>query len=584
MRITQNVFASMQQNAQQQQINSERQAAQKSYSAETSLIRFVDDPTLRMILFWLAKTSYKNKMKEIYQQQTLPTYSNLHYEKLKTWSDWLKNKAEQGDSKALKVLQARENNGIIDGNYLKIKDINKQEQLQNFQNNFEKFHISKHGTLIVPMGKTNFRTDGEKIQLGYGSTMENWNQILKNLPNKKIEIHGQPNFVAKVVRIVAEQKLPIVFADENLNTYKTNLERKYNERRAKQQYESRHSKRNDDVDGRLPNRDRRDNGEFADRNKQNGGQFTRRNSNIGTRSNAGFAGNANTRNNRASSNAGNTTHATTNRELQSNSTQFGKVPPPKFRDSLRALPECDVVSFAQGSEMLLQGNVSNNVVNERTKPDSTMRWESAGGTTTTNLKTEQVSTQAPSPQQHATQSHIQPAPSFSKEKQQKEMQNFTKEQSKAKTTISTISTTPSQSQSLNYYTISNTENPTLELPFFTAQQVESAREYIKERDEKRAKGMKDILIHELFNNEFGIYEYKGARSKNNDNFILLENNNKIKMLPISNEIFAQLKNKRGLNKVEIVFNNNNLDIKFISQEIKKDIECDNKFNKKSPKR
>lgn len=517
----------LQKTSQRKIINEEKQQTFQNYALETQFINFVENSTLKMILHWLARDSYKNKMKKLNEKnKNIISYSSS-YKTQKKWADWLKEKAEKGDEKALNVLKTRENNGIIGGNFLKIVDVNPKKQLENFQNNFKNFHISKHGTLIVPMGKTNFRTDGEKIQLGFNSTIENWKNVLKNLPNKKIEIHGQPQFIYKIVKIIANHNLPINFNNEQLNHYKNILiERNQNGRNRKQsqhgtgnnRFQSGFTKRNASNDGRIPVRTNAPKGTRNGRNT-NGIRY------VGTGNI-----NANGNPNRNNTNNNRTNRISQNRELQPNTTQFRQIPPPQFRNGMRTLSQCDVVSFAQGSEMLLPKNVPNHMEHNRTQSNHTMRWE---------------------------------AKSTKLEKQHNQKENI-------------------QKSNVNLFDYEQTNSLDNNIKLFTPEELKSAQEYINERNEKRKKGLQDILQHELFKDEFGTYSYKGVRSKNEHNFILLENNKIIKLLPISNENFNILKNKKGLNQVQILFKNNNLNIKFLNNKIKKEIENKNK-NKKQRK-
>lgn len=549
--------------SQKEHIQTEKEQIQKSFQSNIGLARFVQDPALKMLLIWLAKQERKEKMRQLYKEQAQYSQTTIPYVKQKTWVTWLQEKAEQGNEKALNVLKARENNGIINGNYLKIVGINPQEQLQNFQNNFEKFHISKHGTLIVPMGKTNLRTDGEKIQLGFNSTIGNWQKVLKTLPNKKIEIHGNAYFITKIVRTCAKQKLPIVFANENLNQYKNRLERKYDEQRNRESARESAGKSTGKSAGTRNKSTRRN-------ANANGGAFrgnrepTTANRNFNNGSNSSFRARANARNDGKSysihgtNNHASSYNSTNNRQLQPNITQFGEAPPPKFRNSLRTLSQCDMVSFADRSEMLLSPTIYDNVVNKNTESNNALRWEIQSGSrtsSTSNIK-EQGEKQA-----------LQP-PQFQQSQQPIKTQSQLTPNNEILAKSTSDINKPSQKKE--------------SFPFFTQQELESAREYITERNEKRKQGMTDIPLHDLFDNTFGEYKYKGVRQKNNDNFILLEKDERIKLLPITNEIYGELKNKRGIKDTTFNVNladNNKINIQFSTSEIEKNLQKEKVYSK-----
>ncbi|ENO1771289.1 relaxase/mobilization nuclease domain-containing protein [Vibrio alginolyticus] len=157
----------------------------------------------------LVQQQYQHDRQAIYK-----TYSK------RTWADWLKHQAHQGDQNALAALRAREAAQTLDGNTLQG---NGKEQT-NFTSVIDS--ITKTGTILFRSKNGAIRDDGKRLQVSGQADKESIVQALKIAMARygnQISVNGSPKFKAYVIRAAVDTRLPITFSDKALEQRRLSL-------------------------------------------------------------------------------------------------------------------------------------------------------------------------------------------------------------------------------------------------------------------------------------------------------------------------------------------------------------------------
>lgn len=139
----------------------------------------------------------------------------------RTWADWLKIKATEGDLNALAALRARDSNRKSKGDCLS-GDTKKEES---FRPNLSPDNITKKGTIIYRVGTFVIRDDGDFLKISRGTSQEGLEIVLKMAMDRYgqcITVNGSDLFKTQIVQTVAKLKLNITFDDPGLEQYRQN--------------------------------------------------------------------------------------------------------------------------------------------------------------------------------------------------------------------------------------------------------------------------------------------------------------------------------------------------------------------------
>ncbi|ATG74491.1 conjugal transfer protein TrbI [Zobellella denitrificans] len=131
----------------------------------------------------------------------------------RTWADWLKREALQGDAEALAALRAREAAQGLKGNTLKGEGRAKPGHAAVIDN------ITKKGTIIYRAGSSAVRDDGDRLQVSRESDqtgIQNALRLAMERYGDRITVYGSPEFKARVIRAAVDGQLPVRFADAGL--------------------------------------------------------------------------------------------------------------------------------------------------------------------------------------------------------------------------------------------------------------------------------------------------------------------------------------------------------------------------------
>ncbi|MBU5613527.1 TraI/MobA(P) family conjugative relaxase [Geomonas azotofigens] len=139
----------------------------------------------------------------------------------RSWADWLRAKAVEGDPEALAVLRARDAATGLKGNTVTGKGGRKNAPIV-----AERDGITKKGTVIYYIGSTAIRDDGDRLQVSRGYTIEGLQDALLLASEKYgccIAVNGTEAFKEQVVRVAAVGRLPITFDDAALERHRQEL-------------------------------------------------------------------------------------------------------------------------------------------------------------------------------------------------------------------------------------------------------------------------------------------------------------------------------------------------------------------------
>ncbi|HBB7077766.1 TraI/MobA(P) family conjugative relaxase [Legionella pneumophila serogroup 1] len=242
----------------------------------------------------------------------------------KTWADWLKQKAQEGDQEALVAMRYR--NRKINHDYT----ISGKDSVSTIFNFRQIDSVTKEGTEIYKKDKSVIRDNGKEIFISQGGSISALKRALEMARQRYgdcICVNGSPLFKKIILQIVIQYQMPITFADLDLE----NQRQKLNFEQEKSHEQSRSSGQNH-------------------RRRTPGGHEA-----VG-------AANENRK----------------NRGTKSNSFSIRQGSPAKDHNSLRNLSKCDLVQLTGGGQVLLQDNAHDHLERKGFKPDNHVRRKITG--------------------------------------------------------------------------------------------------------------------------------------------------------------------------------------------------------------
>ncbi|MFH0785234.1 MAG: TraI/MobA(P) family conjugative relaxase, partial [Pseudomonadota bacterium] len=262
---------------------------------------------------------------------------NNHYQKerqalkdqyqRRTWADWLKKKALDGDAEALTALRAREAARGLRGDTIR----GEGQPGPASSHTTVVDNITKKGTIIVHTGKGAVRDDGDKLQVSRKVTKESLREALQLAIvryGNRITINGTAGFKELIAQVAAACKLPLTFADLSLENRRQQL-------LIKEGKNDQHHNR-----GQINHRGHACLGSRTAAGPNSSRADTRKSGNLSDKPDIGL---------------------------------IGRNPPPESRNRLRTLSQLGMVRFASGTEMLLPGDVPGHLEQPGTQPDNTLR-------------------------------------------------------------------------------------------------------------------------------------------------------------------------------------------------------------------
>jgi len=318
-------------------------------------LRFADRGLFKNIALKHISKQLLRDIQKINSEYTSKRKATFHKYSHIQWQDWLRKQASEGNTAALKALRRRKYSIPFHGNVLSPKSNTFSFDGLSSKENIS--HVTTKGNVVYSVGGTEIRDSGTEIQVKNSATLAGYEAALKMSVSRfgnNLNVKGDSQFKTIIAKIAAAKNLQIMFTDPQLNRLKNIFT---NNPTSKDIY---HEQRRPTV-------------------RRNASSIR------GTRAKPEIIAVRASRGTRAASIGTRDPYREYDNERlrQSNITKLGKFPPPQSRNNLRAMSKLGVVQFTQGSEVLLQSNVSHNVVEQRSERDKQLRWSlsRAGGLT-----------------------------------------------------------------------------------------------------------------------------------------------------------------------------------------------------------
>ncbi|WP_298623908.1 TraI/MobA(P) family conjugative relaxase, partial [uncultured Legionella sp.] len=174
----------------------------------------------------------------------------LDFYRNKTWADWLKQKAQEGDQEALVAMRYRNRKNNHD------YTISGKDSVSTIFNFRQIDSVTKEGTEIYKKDKSVIRDNGKEIFISKGGSISALKRALEMARQRYgdcICVNGSPLFKKIILQIVIQYQMPITFADLDLENQRQKLnfeqEKSHEQSRSNWQYHRRRTPRSHEVTG-----------------------------------------------------------------------------------------------------------------------------------------------------------------------------------------------------------------------------------------------------------------------------------------------------------------------------------------------
>jgi len=306
--------------------------------------------TGKKVLYGIISRTLKDEIRKINRQCLAERLAIDSKYQRRTWVDWLRAKAAEGDQEALSALRARDAARGLKGD-----TITGRAGLKFWQGLAKQDCITKNGTVIYRVGSTSIRDDGNKLKVSRGFDLEGLQAALGLALERYgdcIAVNGTEIFKENIVRAATTARLPLTFADPALELSRQELLARestngHNQRRTEQPGKSRTA-----ANRPGPGRERLDSrgtgrpglAATGIQTSRAGGDRTTRGKLPGKPDIGGI----------------------------------GRKPPPQGRNRLRELSELGVVQLENGGQVLLPGDVPHHLEQPGAQPDYRVRRDILG--------------------------------------------------------------------------------------------------------------------------------------------------------------------------------------------------------------
>lgn len=298
--------------------------------------------TGKKVLYGIISRTLKDKIRKINRQCLAERLAIDSKYQRRTWVDWLRTKAAEGDHEALIAMRARDAACGLKGDTVTGRGGGKF-----WQGLAKQDCITKKGTVIYRVGSTAVRDDGNKLKVSRGFDLEGLQAALGFALERYgdcIAVSGSEIFKANIVRAAITARLPLTFADPALEIRRRELlaresTNEHHQRRIEQPGTFRSA-----ADRSGPGSERLDSRGFGQ---------------------PGLAATG------IQTSWGRTTRGTLPGKPDIGG--IGRKPPPQGRNRLREMSELGVVQLTNGGEMLLPRNVPDHLEQPGAKRDYGLR-------------------------------------------------------------------------------------------------------------------------------------------------------------------------------------------------------------------
>ncbi|HHS2910623.1 TraI/MobA(P) family conjugative relaxase [Legionella pneumophila serogroup 1] len=285
--------------------------------------------TQKKYLYKQISKTLLNDIEKIRQNYAKERRHMIDLHQNKTWADWLQQKAQQGDKEAIAALRYRNRKNL--SNYtlsgrsfdISLTDIERIDS------------ITKEGTAIYKLDKAVIRNDGKEIKISKGgsiATLKKAIEMAKQQYGNCIQVKGSPLFKKIILQITVQNKISITFADPDMEAQRKKMiseQEKHHEQSRRYGFnDGRRTARSDEITGTTLGKKRKQRGILS--------------------------------------------------RTKPNAFSIRQGPPAEGQNSLRDLPQLDMVQFTGRSKMLLQDNAHDQLERQRLQLDNHVRRKVSG--------------------------------------------------------------------------------------------------------------------------------------------------------------------------------------------------------------
>lgn len=295
--------------------------AKKRARLKRSALKLMKMPGIqKKYLYSKISQTLLNEIERIRDNYAKQRQQQMNDHQNRTWADWLRYKAEAGDTEALTALRFRNRKNPAKYTFSGEMRDSFHEQMNDIDS------ITKEGTAIFKINKAIIRNNGHEITISKGGSIEALKKALEMARQQYgdcIRIHGTALFKKIILQLVIKNDIPITFADPDMEDQRIKLKQENND-------------------------------EATRRHRYgNGAGASGRNEAV-----------------RAAGRRSRTTSAT-----KPNPCRIRNRSPAENQNSLRDVSQLDVVQFTRGSEVLLPDHAHAQLERQGLKPDNHVRWK-----------------------------------------------------------------------------------------------------------------------------------------------------------------------------------------------------------------
>lgn len=186
-----------------------------------TLIKLTRGKLTKRILYGRVSHTLKTEIQKINRDYAQARQRINHAYRRIAWVDWLKAKALQGDTTALKALRARHAGGKLKGDTVTAchpgrnnADIIRDVRVDS---------ITTEGTVIYRVADTVIRDDGEVLNVAKGASRQGIEAVIRLAMDRYgniLTVKGSDQFKLHVAEVAATAKLQLAFDDPALEHYR----------------------------------------------------------------------------------------------------------------------------------------------------------------------------------------------------------------------------------------------------------------------------------------------------------------------------------------------------------------------------
>jgi hypothetical protein len=338
----------------------------------------------------------------------------------RTWADWLQHKASRGDDEALKTLRQRNAQATHKkANIVHGDTVQQDGRIPGLKPD----SVTKEGTIIYRVGESAIRDGGKLLDVSREAGDDGLHAALlmaKHRYGNKLTVNGSFDFKKRIVAVAAARQLDVTFDDPGLEKVRQILSRKVARNReyihvpyelrtdarkagamwdkdkkswfvgpyATRDHIEQFIRKNEETDNEQ--RRQRDTSTGRERSSTGNAAWNESRSDRGRSATAGsgrgrvLSGDGTTATGSqpgrsvTATGAGRDTGSVQRGYSKPHVARPGRQPPPTAKNRLRAMSELGMVRIAGGSEVLLPGNVSDQLEHKTTERTDQLRRNISG--------------------------------------------------------------------------------------------------------------------------------------------------------------------------------------------------------------